>query len=692
MSLSLLLTDKTLPSKKLLCACALSVSIVLSGCSNSGTPTSSLTGSVSAPGGSIAFNQPSGIKRMFAEMIGGKLAHAAITGVSSVGAGVTIELIEVDASGNQVGDAIASATTDASGAYSLTVISGFSPDSKYIIRATGTTESMDVRVTGTSNDIDPVTDAVSDLVTTVAADLSTISVTEITEIKDAMDGIAQAIDPTGLTAEALSAALKTEATDDEEFSNQLNSTAAAGSICGNVKDASGNNLENIKIIVRDFGNWVTRAKSKTDSSGNYCVSVPDGNYILGALNFTDTSMAASEWWHTSGNKYSQIDAEKITVSSSAGVTKNFSLEAGARLTGTVKAAAGGSLATGAVLEGVKVQIRNYQNFFPVGARKTRADGSYRINIIPGTYMVGATNRARLAYASEYYDGATGTNNRYSSAPVSLTAGNTTTIDFDLETGNKLAGTILDAAGGNPVTGMRVRINRNGPIQRLRTNKKGKYRIWLKPDTYSVQSYGQSSSVDMTAGNASFSPTGPVTTIATNINYNGTGVSQAKAFLLDNAGNLVSQEVSSGDGSVKLYCKTCATDYKVYVRIDEARAWASTVYDGKTNITTNATLVDATQTSMPDINLLAGGTLSVTVTSDGSTTQKNFRTGILPGSSGTDYLVKTQRSHGDGSYLLSLPAGTFRVQMRDDANVECTVTITAGATTTLTYRTDTSACG
>ncbi len=185
-------------------------------------------------------------------MIGGKLAHAAITSVSAVGAGVTIELIEVDASGNQVGDAIASATTDASGAYSLTVHSGFSPDSKYVIRATGINESMDVRVTSTSNDIDPVTDAVSDLVTTIAADLSTISVTEITEIRDALDGIAQNVDPAGLTAEALSAALKTEANNDEVFSNQLNSTVAAGSICGTVTNSSGSPLANIRVVAQDF--------------------------------------------------------------------------------------------------------------------------------------------------------------------------------------------------------------------------------------------------------------------------------------------------------------------------------------------------------------------------------------------------------------------------------------------------------
>ena len=91
------------------------------------------------------------------------------------------------------------------------------------------------------------------------------------------------------------------------------------SIIGEVLDAEGRPIAGAVVRYHDpadYGVDMHTAKAKTDSSGDYCVNVPDGDYIVGALNFTGTSTAASEWWHTSGTKYSQIDAEKVTVASS----------------------------------------------------------------------------------------------------------------------------------------------------------------------------------------------------------------------------------------------------------------------------------------------------------------------------------------------------------------------------------------
>ncbi|MBN4080701.1 carboxypeptidase regulatory-like domain-containing protein [Beggiatoa alba] len=289
--------------------------------------------------------------------------------------------------------------------------------------------------------------------------------------------------------------------------------------------------------------------------------------------------------------------------------------------------------------------------------------------------------------------------------MTLSSGQTQTINFDLEAGFKLSGEILDdtvEAGGQPVTGVRVRVNlgTGGPAQRLRTNKKGKYRIWLKSGTYTVQSYGQTSNnLVMTEGNQKYNLRNPVNTIATNVTYNGTGVSQAKVYLLDSVGKTVSQEISNSDGSVKLYCKKLcnATSNKVAVRIDGSRAWASTFYGGTgvgVNNFTSAPAVDSTKTSLPtDIKLLDAGTLKVSITSDG-TVVKNTKTRILT-DTGSNIVIRTQRTHGDGTYQLSLPAdatGTmYKVEMRDDENVECTVTLTKGATTNLTYNETDNVC-
>lgn len=673
---------------------SLSIIIGTMACSSGSSSSTTVTGSVTAPGGGIAFNTPSKLQR-FASSIFGKPAIAAISGVSSVGSGVTIELIEVDASGNKVGATIESTTTDSNGAYSLTTSK--SANSKYVIRATGTTETLDVRYSTSAIDIDPVSDAVSGLVTSTASDLTTMSTTEITELRDAINGIVQNIDPTGLSAANLAAAIKTETTNNEELNNQLTSTINTESICGNVKDASSNNLGNIKIVVRDFGNWVTRAKTKTDSNGDYCVNVPAGDYILGALNFTSTSMAASEWWHTSGTKYSQIDAEKITVATSAAVTKNFSLEAGARVEGTITAGVTSSLTSGAAIEGVSVKIRQYQNFFPVGGKRTNVNGKYRINIIPGNYQIEAVNRTRYNYASEMYDDSTGTSSRFLATKMTITVGSTTTRDFSLEAGFKVSGQVLDNTGGNVVTGTRVRIqgtSNAGPSFRLRTNKQGKYRIWLKPVIYDVESHGQiASAVDLSTSNKSQNFTSQVGTLTATIkDGSGTGVSQAKVWLTNTSGTSISAEVSSSDGTVTLYSPTTG-NHLMYVRIDENKTYASSIWNGKTQLLSGdlISITVGSTTAHGDVTLPTAGLLSVNVTTDGTTAVANYRGQIRSGGNGSTNRFITHRTLSNGNFILSIPAGTYTVRMIS-ASTNCTsVNVTAGMTTTLNFRTDTSAC-
>ena len=76
-----------------------------------GNTSVNVAGTVSAPGGAVAFNKPSLMNRMFASIIGGN-AHAGFSGVVNVGAGVTVQLIEVDSSGTQVGNVLAEAATE----------------------------------------------------------------------------------------------------------------------------------------------------------------------------------------------------------------------------------------------------------------------------------------------------------------------------------------------------------------------------------------------------------------------------------------------------------------------------------------------------------------------------------------------------------------------------------------------------
>ena len=661
--------------------------------SSSSSSTTSVTGSVSAPGGSVAFNPPGKLESMFASIFGSH-AIAGVSGVINVGAGVDIELIEVDASGSKVGATIASTTTEADGSYTLLVPGSYQPDSKYIIRATGTTESMDVRYTGATNNIDPVTDAVSDLITTTVSDLSTVSTTEVTQIKEEVDAIVQAIDPTSLSATALSTAIKTEVNSNEEVSNQLSSTTAAGSICGNVKDSGSNNLENITIVVRDFGDWVTRAKTKTDASGDYCVNVPDGSYILGALNYTTSSMAASEWWHTSGTKYSQFDAERITVSSSASLTRNFSLEDGARITGTVTAGTGGTLASAAPIEGVKVALRLFQNFFPVVAKKSDENGVYVLNVIPGEYQIEAVNQTRFDYASEIYDGASGSSIRYEAVKMTLSVGTTTNRDFTLEKGYKVSGTVLDDVAGNPVTGVRVRVQApGGPSFRLRTNKEGKYRIWLQPAAYTIQSYGQSAGVDLSASSQIQDFSTQVGTLTMTVQDSaGDPVSQVKLFITDSSGSFIGNEITSSDGTTTLY-STATGNHLLYIMIDDNQSYASTIWNGKTQLLSGdqIAMTQGSNTSLGTVTLPDAGLLSVTVTSDATNPVTNYGIQLRSGGTGGANRFVSNRTLSNGNMQLSVPAGTYNLWMSTDGILCTGVSVTAGSTTSYYFRTDTDTC-
>lgn len=655
-----------------------------------GAPPSALqlTGTVSAPGGQLAFNTPTWLGRFFAGLLGSP-AYATIEGVNPVGAGVTVNLIEIDASGNTVGNVIATATTDADGAFTLEAPEGFEPDSKYVIRA-GTTEALDAMVTSTTVDVDPLTDAVRTLITDSTNDLTTITCTEIDEIQDEVDGIVQNVDPTGLTAMQLSNALKTEAENGEETSNVIKSASSNGQICGEVTDNNGNPLANIRIVVRDFGDWVKRAKTKTDTSGNYCVNVPFGDYIIGAINRTDSSMAACEWLTSSGGANIQFGAEKTTIYDTITVTRNFELADGGRITGSVAAGAGGSLSEGAALEGIEILVRNYAGFFPVTKAKVKAGGTYRINFAPGKYLIVARNRTRYTYATESYDGAGGITNRNLGQPVNVTVGNTETVNFVLDPGHAISGQVLDGPDGNPVTGARVRfdIPDGGTAEVPRTNKQGRYHINLEPAMYTVRSSGQSADVDISSTDQEQDFTAQVGTVsATLLDGSSNPVSQAKLFLRSSDGStLISQEPTNSDGTVTLYSSTDG-NYLLQIVIEDGRFVGSSIYSGKTRLLSGDPVNVTVEGNnlLGSLNLPAGGVLTGTVyESDGTTPAGNLRVQVRSGGTSSNDRFVWTRTKGDGTYTISLPEGAYeriRAGQGDTAVDINNVSITAGGTTT-----------
>ena len=245
-------------------------------------------------------------------------AAAAIDGVADVGAGVTVDLIQVDANGDQVGDVIASTTTGANGHYRLTAPADFFFGHDYVARATGTNEKLEARVIDAALQINPISDTASRLVTMIADDLDLITAEEVEEIVEIVDDVSMNVVPTGLNAAQLSAALIEAVNNDIGANNLINAVVATGQICGYVEDADGKPLTDIRIVARNFRSNALQNKAKTDAQGNYCMNVQDGDYIVGAINQTTASFAASEWWSDEGEAHTQLTAEKITVTGDIG--------------------------------------------------------------------------------------------------------------------------------------------------------------------------------------------------------------------------------------------------------------------------------------------------------------------------------------------------------------------------------------
>ena len=286
--------------------------------------------------------------------------------------------------------------------------------------------------------------------------------------------------------------------------------------------------------------------------------------------------------------------------------------------------------------------------------------------------------------------------------VAVSAGDAPTINFELETGYKLSGIVSDGVGGPAVSGVRVMVNGNGgAAARLGTNKQGNYRVWLKPGTYSVASYGQNANVDMAASNG----TADFTTAAINKiqavfqDASGNAVSQFKVATSSDtsAGSRINLELTSSDGSIELYTPDTGNHYFVAM-VDDLKPYAITVLTNQVE-EQNATpfVINAGNSNdIGTVTLPNAGWLTGVVT-DGTNGIGNYKVQVRSsGGAGANKFITT-RTRGDGSYYLSLPAGSyFRIKMLDAAAGSTagncnTVEIVAGKETTVDYNDGTDTC-
>ena len=742
---------KKISSKKTLLA--LSVVSLLGACSSDDeaanppadppAATVDLSGSVSAVNGQVAFHQPDFSEKMLA-MILGKSSQAGVDGESPVGAGITIELIEVDASGTQVDDVIASGVTDSAGNYLIEAPEGFTPGPQYVVRATASSVSLEARVDSLTPSVDSISDVASHVISGNAMDLTALTLDEVEEIQAAVSDVVEDTSASSAGVADFRSDIVTATAENESVSNVILSTTAAGQICGTVTDSDGTPLENIRMIVRDFGNWVTRAKTKTDASGNYCMNAPvagdadqyisgrthTGEYILGALNYTDTSFAASQWWtansdtaNGSGGANSQFKAEKVSVADTTTVTKDFVLDKnGARVEGTVMGDSDGDTVGDIAMEGMSVLIRNYETFKPLAGARVKADGSYRINVKAADYLISFRNKTRRPFASEVYrDGTDGVVNRNMASRESVLANQSNVYNAVLDPGVVVSGEVLDNAG-TAVAGQVVFINNfdGGRIEAMRTNKNGRFRLWVNPrigldhapasGTYLIRARGQQINADtngvddLTATSFSLSNGSGLTFNAQTVKVSGrlmsagtspVPVGSAVIFLTSSNSNF---SVSAGDGTFELYTSAPANNHKLSLRMDNEPNYGSGVYSGSsiqaiarasgTPIDTTSGDVVLGDITMPTLGEGDGVGYLIGQSGAGSTAVT-----IRIGGINNSFDMVSTRSRGDGSYNVTVPATTYdRVRSKlsggvNNNGVNCnSITVNNGATTTVDYTT------
>jgi hypothetical protein len=592
------------------------------------------------------------------------------------------------------------------------------PNSQYVIEVTdvGLTTTLSARYSSdTSINIDPASTAAHNLMLTNNIDPAAITVAEQVEIERTLREVEEEHDLFGISDTLTEYVTNLGGAFSANY-NTLNifaSAASSGSLCGQVALADGVNppvpLDGITIVARDFTSRLRRARTTTDSGGNYCLNVPinneanpvtgdvsDGRYILGAMNFTETSFAASEWWTNSGGANLRIEAGEVTVSDTTSQTIDFELQPGARISGIIDGAGEGV----ENVPGVRAIVRDKATHFSVASARVRSDSSYVMNVLPGEYILEARNTTFRSFATATYDGTAGPGSavRNHGVTITPTAGNTEDVTFRLDIGNRLYGTVTE--NGTPVTGVRVAVDddtEGGAATRFRvSNRDGSYQVWLQLAYYNVSTYGQSVFTDLLNQESLVNFASPVAKLPIVVQHNGNPVAGAKVRLYRDTGDgivFTSSENSIGDGSVTLY-STVAGSYGVVATVEGQKPYGSVVYDGQTELNGGldfaATLeppgiAPEITVSLPDAGWISGQF----VDSDGipisnSRVQIYHRNAVNT----LDRFVTT-RTRGDGSFSLSLPENVYSaVRVFASFSDDCVdVPVVAGETTTITATTD-----
>lgn len=221
-----------------------------------------------------------------------------------------------------------------------------------------------------------------------------------------------------------------------------------GRIAGEVREAaSGNPLSGVRVCADRQGEfaYLFGDCAETDAHGAYTIEgLASGEWVVG-FSVRAGDLAGQLFAGASSIE----EATPVTVTAGA-ITDNVNaaLVAGGEIGGVV------TDASGAALEGAEVCVRPAgEESYESWCTKTGGGGAYKVSgLASGLYVVVFSDSGK-GYETQYYSGVYWT---VSATPVPVTAGASSEgIDAQLHAGGKIAGTVSDAATGQPLKGIEV---------------------------------------------------------------------------------------------------------------------------------------------------------------------------------------------------------------------------------------------
>jgi hypothetical protein len=280
------------------------------------------------------------------------------------------------------------------------------------------------------------------------------------------------------------------------------SISYAASISGTVYQSNGTTPVTgtqiqVAVIQGDPCDWYQWGSSSMTNStdGTYTITgLSPGTYYL-RTNNNNNSNYVNEWWANAGSSYDCGDAEWIEISSSGQILtgKNFQLDEGGSISGTVYQSNGTTPVTG-----TQIQVEVMRGDPCLG--RTQWLGDVTVNSTNGTYTVkGApigpnylmtNNNNNSNYVNEWWASAGSSYDCGVAESIEISSSGqvVTGKNFQLDEGGSISGTVYQSNGTTPVSGttnIEVQCIQVNPCEWPRRNCVGGSHINTSNGTYTA---------------------------------------------------------------------------------------------------------------------------------------------------------------------------------------------------------------